>query len=227
MKVVSTPFRRGPAGPANVRITKTTVTVIMDKGGEQFQFPTKEADLPKGITSGKWSVSISSDLSKLQGIRPLDGAFVCRFKNMVAQKGQPPLPKRDQRPGTKKDGTTFPKDLLKFTAIVEIADGQLAGVQIPVSLVYKNLLTTSGFSSGPENLVVVQGGDRDMQLLTEFLVHTGAMDSELPFSDNILPALETSIKNRKKKFMMWLANGWPTKIDSVPDLGKKVKRNGK
>lgn len=227
MKVVSTPQRRGPAGPANVRITKTTVTVIMDEGGEQFQFPVKETDLPKGITSGKWSVSISSDLSKLQGVRPIDGAFICRFKNLVAQKGQPPLPKRDQRPGTKRDGTTFPKDLLKFTAIVEVADGQLIGVQIPVSLVYKNLLTNAGFTSGPENLVVIQGGGRDMQLLTEFLVETGAMDSELPFSDNILPALETIMKNRKKRFLMFLEKGWPTKFSSVPDLGKKVKRNGK
>src|SRR3990167_7653024 len=157
MKVLPNEYANGPMGIAALRISKKTITVIMDDGGDQFQFDAEKVKLPKGVNAGKWHVFISADGTELRSVRPPSGSFVVKFANIASRKDSPPVPKTKNGLGTKKDGGTYPINEQTFTAMLEISEGPLSGTQFPLKLLYKDLKWGSGFALGAEGMTVLKG----------------------------------------------------------------------
>ena len=202
---------KGIYGAAQVRVTKTTVQIKMDKvkneetgmetGGESYEI--SRENCPKGIEAGHWSVALSSKGDKLFGYRPLSGTFAAEFLKFAASENQLPT----WAVKTNKWGNATKT----FTAII-LADKEY---EYPVSFSYRFAENDDGNAFVAYSKLGV-----GVQKLMDFLAVCGVED--ISYSENVLPELEKDIKSRKPKFLVKVSNGW---IDSfAPTL---TSRNAK
>ena len=219
----------GPSGLADVRILKSKIVVQMEEGS--FELDPADNKLPTWAKSGKWFVGLSESKDKINTIRPVEGKFLWHFVKFAAAKDSPPVYDHKQATYTiKKTGKPFSVDLLQFKAVLEVVDGPYEGLQVTLpGLLYKNLDQRSrgaGFSVGDDGLTIITGGDKNVQDLLRFMSVTGAMEVDMPFSDNLLPALERIIQNKDRSFWASLVNGWLVRdsLEEYVELKPKSKK---
>ncbi len=214
----------GPSGAATISITQKVIVVKMksDKYPEPFRF--ERSDFEGVLVAGQAHARISQDGTKLYGLRPITpGNYFCKFVKFAAKKDQAPAPRVVKaREGRKADGTTFPvAEHLEFTALLEITSGVWEGAEMPVSLWYHfKEYQTTGIASQ------IIGTAKSKVLLDQFLTVGGVDMGEvaIPWSENILPELESRLKKADKEFLVNLNDkGYPAAITAAPDMGKKKK----
>lgn len=223
MKYVEQEFEKGPKGPALVQTVNNTVQIqMLDEyqrpSGRVYQF--SKSDLALGnFPDGNYSVSISGQGDRLYGIRPLNGSYAVRYTSMAGKEGQLPMPKHFV--GMRKDrkkGTDYPVDEMTFNAIAVIESGPYKGMELVLPFLYSR--KGSGFVDDGQGGLNYRGGGDKGKLLVTFLEAGGVWGRTLPFSDNVLPMLDSELKNANKQFMAVIQNGWPVAFSDMPDFSQ-------
>lgn len=203
---------RGPTGKARVSISEKKVKVTFTDGDVYDLLP---EDCPKYLTtygkSGNYGVSLDRDGVKMYAARPIGGTHVGKFFKFGHKEGEPPAPK--VVPGgvrTKKDGTRFTvDDTLQFTALFVITSQEYKDFELSMMIPYafKEFSGEAGICG------------KGMKKLEEFLKAVG-IDFEtdtIPFSDNVLPALEKIIKAKNVSLIFELSpEGYIDKMMKAP-----------
>lgn len=210
--------RRGPNGPAEVRVLKNKIIVEFEnqaKYPEPYQFALDQA--PDYIRSGRFYVNLSLDESEIDGIRIIDGGtYMVRVKNFIQGKDTPPTPKFRDRKQVKsaKGGTWWVPAHDEFYVLFEVVAGTFEGLEIFAGFDYpfnKDNMTGLAFIDGS-----LATGSKKVDQLSDFMIAAGVEDVELPFSENILPELEEAILEEAATFQVVLnEKGF---IDSIAEL---------
>lgn len=214
MQTVQRVYQRGPQGRARVVSNKKSLTVTMVDTGQQliFDIASLGYTLPTPFVAGDYAVKISFDLTKLEAIAPWNGSVVTRFTRFASPQDprtgayQLPVPKppRD-RVGKTRDGRTYDKNWLQFTALMEVMEpAQYAGMIVPAVLHYEFVPDPNGQAGPPVSR------SKYVEQLIQFLDKASGDFTSLsiPFSDNILPPLEKQLQERNRLFQCVLENGW-------------------
>lgn len=222
MQTVSTPYKKGPSGQAKVVFNKRNVVVTMKDGGQQMTFDLDaiQCPIPAKPLNGDYNVAVSYDLSKLYNVAPWSATALCKFKQFASPKDQPPIPKYpSDRVGRTKAGVTYDKNYLQFVAQLEIEEpSHFQGMVIPGVFRYNFAADTNG-NTGITNL-----RSKYTELLMSFLDRASGdvATLNLPFSDNILPALQRELQNRDRSFQVVIERGFAAAF-SEPMLVAKRK----
>lgn len=203
-------------GVADVQIEETRVLVtFIDSPEDTLSFPitdeTVRVDV-SNIQDGRMYAEVSGNKSKLWTLRPHAGTFYVRLDRFVAPEGKLPSPRRYEGTGTKKDGTTYPYDYEAFMPLLRVEGGAWDGTIYPAFLRYLFADVGDGQTVG------IKSGSKYAELLAQFLECAGLdFDSDtIPMSENVLPWLEKTLKDRDRKFMMVTENGYVAAFAPLP-----------
>lgn len=210
MEMMPTAPNYGPAGEANIAVLGQQLQIVFKGSNTVVNVPVTL--LPPSVVAKKlpanksYRVSINGKYDKLTMFNPWAGTFVAKFIGFKRGNNQPiPTPQYPrERTGKNEDGTTYPKDWLEFNAVVELIEAPYAGLQLSVKLRYYFTLGSDG------KRAAVSGTGKHSVKLNRFLevIMGDASDVNVPFSDNVLPALEALLLEKGHPFTVVIANGW-------------------
>jgi hypothetical protein len=229
MDIKKVKFGGGIYGSAQIRLTKKSVLIRFDdkkneagvvvERGKEYEIDKENA--PKGIEAGHWSVALNSKGDTLYSARPLAGTFSAKFLKFSSAENAPPAPQAEPSTWRNKKGEVQTGDpQLMFTAIILVDDTY----EYPVKMPYR----FSEDDKGNTTIVYSKLGKR-VEKLIDFLDVCGVKDSVIPYTENILPALQEMIEDEGREFIVKVNNGW---IDSfspplVMTKKKAVKKSKK
>lgn len=204
------------SGLANVRKSKDgqkfqVVLKVKTSDGEvkTEQYVLNAKDCPAYLKSGDWRVRMKQDGSKLYSAIPADAIVKVRFHDIAH--------KQDEEPTPSVQRTKF-GDVIQFTLIVKVIDGEFKDVEIPIFLNYH-------FTPVDDGSKQVVGYSHPKSKYTALLMETldalGVWSDEfgpMQWSDNILPKL----KKRAMKAgsdgvaaQIILSDGWVAKVKAL------------
>ena len=158
---------------------------------------------PKILEKYRWYIKLNSDANEIYSVNPINGEFVGHCIGLARQEGKPPVPRQKRNDfGVYHD----------FIALIEITEGDCAGMVVPYTLRYNFGEDDEGTG---EVVYTNWGSDQATHSprLHEFLITAGAWEfGAIKFSDNILPELHERIINKDKTFKFLMKDGW---IDRV------------
>ena len=194
-------FEYGPMGSAAIRVGRGALQIVFDEGKGHFEIPLKQAPkLPKAFRPGKYFVMVNREGDKVSGISPLSGSLEVNFKEFTHKEGQPPVAQQK----TESDfNTGAPVSRLKFNALLSIVNPpHYAGLTLLAPLYY-------AFGDAGDGIAGI--GGTGVQKLDAFLRAAGFdLDKEtIPYSDNILPWLQTYLQKQRQVFSVVVKDGWP------------------
>lgn len=207
-KTKPTQSKKGKRGIATVRVTKQNVKVVFeDDPDNPYEFALDAC--PDNIRSGKWQVALSGNADKVYGFAPISGAFYMRFVKIASQEGQLPSPIHISTSFTdQQTHKVVPVEYDAFTCILEIVKGKDAGLQVPYFLRYN-------FDEMDGDVSFSHGKSKYTKQLQDFLEASGVFaKGPMTYSDNILPALENRMLEKKRLFMVIMKDGY---IDSLTE----------
>lgn len=228
MKKYDLPKNYGPAGAAQVTVGKRSVGVLMRDSHIKYELPfdaVPEVLQDKAFKTGLLRVSFSEDNTKLLGVSPWEGKLLAKVKDFGGAPGTVPAPKQDKTDGhTTRNGITvsYPRDFLKFGVnIIITGPATMAGMTGYGPFVYFDK-KRGGFAPDQDNpsMMALVGKNRDIQKLDAFLQAVGLGDLEMPWSDNLLPALLTLILKKDREFSVTYKEGWPDVYEAVIQAAK-------
>jgi hypothetical protein len=203
-------------GIGQVRLTSKKVLVKMD-GGESYEIEKENA--PDGIEAGRWNLALNATGDKIFSYRPLSGTFTAKFLKFAAAPDTLPVAvleesKYKDEHGNIKIGT--PR--LMFTAVILVADQY----EFPVKMPYRFDEGDSGNTT-----IAYRKMSKRLETLLDFLNVTGVKEKAIPFTDNILPALEEMILDESREFLVSVENGWIASFSPPLSQPKKAKAKAK
>lgn len=210
MEFIPTEASYGPSGEANIAVIGQQLQIVFTANNEIVNLPISV--LPPHVPSAKklpankkYFVSVNGKRDGLSIFVPMTGSVVAKFIGFKKARNQPiAMPQRPRKvEGVNREGGTYTKDWLEFTAICEVIDAPYTGLEIGVKLRYY-------FGEGANGLVGIKGQGKHSLKLARFLeVITGDSSKvRVPFSDNVLPALEALLLEIGHPFMIVMANGF-------------------
>lgn len=208
---------RGLQGEARISIARNVVTVTMAENRETFSIP--KADCPTNVRNGTWYVNLNRDGTRMFSLRPMAGIFEVKYLKMAAAENQDPKPYHDSGARRRADGTTYNVDRLMFKVILTIANGDNAGMEVPLNMEY-------AFDNVDGTAAIQNRRARAVQQLIRFFEVHGLMDEGIviPYSANILPDLDELLLSHKRKFGIVMAKGWIDSIAPAADGGTRPAR---
>lgn len=191
----------GIYGQAQIRLAKGLVLIKMDKefGGQEYQIAKDKA--PDNVLAGHWQVAINSKGDQLFSIRPIAGTFRAKFLKLAAAKDSAPAPVQEE---TKyRDDTTgevrVGKPQLVFTAIIQVDEEY----EFPVKFPYRFEENEQGNA-----FIAYRKMGKRIEALIDFMTVAGVMDKDLPYTENVLPALEELLNDADETFLVTVNKGW-------------------
>ena len=187
----------GESGYADVRPGKKTVRVMFQSGTGYEVDIDQWAD---GRPAGQYNITMSSDGTKLFGVRPIAGSYILEFSKF-GNRGNVDVPEpKIQRggPRTGKDGKKwFQEDSLVFSAAVEVkSEGKYQGLMLYMNLPY---IFSPMVGGGTE----LKGKKGEIERTETFLRVNGfdLGQEDIPYSGNVLPWLEGRLQNIAVPFL--------------------------
>lgn len=184
--------------------------------GKQFNIPKQDgvAEWTDVFFGDNLFVELRYDNAQIKYVRPWAGNYVGRFLRFTSTDEGPKT-----KPGywgtNRQTGKQFwvePKE--KFTAVFEIVSGQYKGAQLISS--YEYLI-----GADHDGTIKFAGWKKALEELVQFLQTAGYdpnVDS-LPYSQNVLPALEKFLVEQDKIFLIKVNEGW---VETLSDYGDGV-----
>ena len=205
------PRQKGLRGIATVRVTKTSIKVAFEDNPEVVYDITPE-NSPANVRAGKWFVSLNAKADKFYSFSPVSGAFKCKFVSFATPKDQLPAPQHySMQFVDKTTGQAGVTEYDAFTALLEIIEGKDAGLVIPYFLRYN-------FGEVDGAVAFIKPKSKYTQQTGTFLEACGAFDKgSMAFIDNILPALETRLKDANRRLMVIMKDGHVDAITALED----------
>lgn len=231
MKRITSNRPKGESGCATVQIKnkKVVVTFLDEDTGAVIKQRELPGGLPEGVnvTNAKYAVSLDSTNTELRGIRPWSGLVNVKTVDFVHKPNQPPLPKQGEPYGQTKDGRTYPKNEMKFTAIAKVVRGTYANMEIICPFIYASYYEDgnqmAGFADDGDGFTGLVGNNKDADKLHGYLEATGVADHLIPFSENVLPSYLADILEQDLEFAIVMADGWPQTYSALEAPRKKKK----
>lgn len=218
----------GPSGPAMVTVGPRAVGVLMQETHIKYELPhdsVPEFLVEGGFKNGLLRVSFSDDNTRLLNASPWEGRVLAKVKNFGGDDFLP-TPKQDKSDGHTRDGRTYPRDFLKWGATIELTGPkEFVGMSAYCPFLYYDKKRGGFIPDESGTMVALAGKNRDIQRLELFLQATGVGELELPWSDNILPALLAAIKKKDREFAVHFKDGWPDTYEAI--IQKVVERKPK
>jgi len=219
----------GTKGAAKIALskdkTKAKVQFVNADGteGKTLVVDLKECpdDVKAYIHSGDFFVNMDADGEKIYSLYPLNGMFEVRVAEFSHQKDQPPKPMT--KIGGDGKGKTW--EYLYFVVLNEIVSGECKGMHVPLFLRY-NFSEEVQDVNGAEKKVTGYSKSLDKSkhtaMLDDFLTITGAWNyGPIPYSDNVLPAIEKRIKKAGVQFSIIMKKGYIDTFYQQTDAPKK------
>jgi len=193
--------RKGPGGLATVKIDKRKGVATVQYENTHHAYEIMLEDAPDNLLTGKYFVNLDPDAVRIVSVRPPRGAYMAKFTNFAHKKDEPPTFRQvAMRTGQKKDGSTFViKPHLEFTAVFEVASGDFKGFEIPHSMWY----CFEPFETDPNEAQLVGQGRGKVEAFLQAVGYDFLEDS-IPYSDNVLPAMEKTILEKDKEVVLSL-----------------------
>ena len=201
----------GEKGEAKVAIGNGKVQITFKASGESYLFD--KNDVPSYVRKGTWFVQLSGNGERIYGFRPLTTIATAKFVKMIAREGEIPAPiAKEEQKRTARDGRKYTDPAhLDFSILLELTDPEVAGMQVPVYFRYLFADDGAGGTS-------LKGGGRYLDQLESFLDVAGVLDTEIKFSDNVLPKLQSAILKANKSFKVMIKDGWVDSFMEGPDV---------
>ena len=204
-------------GLAEVRIRDDAeLVIVMDENGAKYTIPYDASDIGD-IVNGRYRVTVSSDGTKIFSITPVDGTFIVRYDGMVTQDGNLPMPKLmkgGERKSKNGKGTWIAPDYLAFTVLLKVISNPNKRIKIPYNLNY----SFEQYLDTKETLIPI--GSSPLERTEKFLRVAGydfSTDS-IPWSENVLPAVDDTLTDRAVKFQVFMKNGYVDDIAPMPPI---------
>lgn len=208
----------GPRGLADVKVNaKSVVVTFDDEMLGVYKFLRDDEDkVPSTLnSSGRMNISLNRDGDAIWSCFPAEGSFKCRFAGFPHAEGEEPAPK--DKPGatrTGKGGGMYTvQPYRQITFLMEITAGKFEGMTVPV---FAHYLFAPYENTG---LAWIYGAPKKKAQLEDILRTLGLdfQNDNLPFSDNVLPALQKILLDRKKDVLVRVQNGWAQDLSELPD----------
>lgn len=222
MKYVPNEPNFGPSGPASINVIGKQLQVIFDEKNEVVNLLTDvlppEVVVNKLPKNKKYFVSVNGARDKLTAFRPWEGSYICEFIDLKKKPGQPPIHEFPRNRVGQGPTGPYPKDWHEFSANVRIVEPPYAGLVVAVKLRYYFGIDAE------EGLAVITGEGKHAQYLGRFIeVNVGDLEKvRIPFSDNILPQLETLLQKERRPFLLIMSKGWPDSFGEAPAAYRKA-----
>lgn len=159
--------------------------------------------------SGEWMFAMNAKKDTIYSMIPAEGAFKAKFDSFATGKDEKlPQPHHITGPATNAQGQKYNKDYWQFTANCRIIDGDYEGFSIPYFLRYDPFFMSEDEGKQIAGIKVTKHGEK----LLEFLDTVGVLTEPMPWSDNLLPALQKRILKADRTFTIVVKKGY---IDSV------------
>lgn len=180
-------------------------------------------DAPKYATAGIFYVRLSQDKTKIDSMSPLNGSFHVKTDTFPAKEGEKPAP-------YVVTNLKYKTSSEKFNVVLEVLGPKYAGMSILMILPYywfdvaKEEVPGKGLKDVLA-LVEPRKASPGHRSLKNYLDVSGAWaGGPIPFSDNVLPALQQRILRAAKEFDVVLENGFVNTIileDAEEDFADK------
>lgn len=212
--------KMGPRGAASIAIVGVQLQVVFDQNNEVVNLPL--ATLPPNCNqprklpqNKKYMVAVNGAHTELNTFHPFVGTVICKFIGFKKRRNDPvPMPLAPfNKEGKNDKGGTYTKDWLEFTALCEIIDAPYTGLVVPIKFRYYFGPSADG------NAGIVGGGKHSVKLARFLEVIAGdGTKVKVPFSDNVLPALEAFLLEYGRPFQIILANGYADAFGEAPAI---------
>jgi len=213
----------GPNGLAEVRVLANKIKVIFEDG-DIYELPLEAWDTAR--KPGNYYIGLNKDRTDIAFLNPPPGrTWTTRFREFKREGAEIPMPYVE--PGgmrQKKDGGTFyAESELRAKALLSILepDGKYDGLTLTVIIPYI-------FDQSPNNpSATIMYGKKGQIARAERLLRLAGFDfatDQIPYSPNVLPFLETMLKERDRVFTATTNDkGFVTELGELP-VGFQVKR---
>jgi hypothetical protein len=192
-------------------MTKDNMVRVVPDDKEKSAFTLLRKNCPKNLKAGKdFAIQVSEDHKEILAFRPLEGMCFGKVQKFAAAENAEPAPKEKEVDFVSKKSSKRVHYTRKyFTVILEITEGDFAGITVPYVLDYKFIGVEEEIEGKKRMIVALEGGGRTTDRLAELLDYSGAWDKgPAPFADNVLPMFEKRILRADKKFGWILKNGF-------------------
>ena len=204
-------------GVADVRVRDDSELVIRMADSDLVYTVPYDMNKSGLVEDGMYRITLASDGSQLFGIVPLSGQFIVRYDGMVAQEGQLPTPK-EVKGGERKrkdgKGKWMAPDYLAFTVLLRVLSVNNKRMTIPFQLNY----SFEQYKDTNETNIPLGNASLDR---TDNFLRTAGMDYStdvIPWSSNVLPAVDKLLRERNVKFSIIMKNGYVDQVFPVPPV---------
>jgi hypothetical protein len=203
----------GKSGLAEFSVLSDKVRVHLD--GKTYEIFSEDAPaLPPNLKKG--FVKMNAEGTVIWSVAPPPGTYFVQLVRFTAKKDMPPTaymsPEKTFSKGSKTG--VIPAQLM-FTAQFDVMAGAYKGLTASMSLAYA-FKPFDERSANPVAMIMGNG----IKKLENFLALTGMdfMLDDIPWSDNVLPALEKMLVSRKKVASAEVGDkGWINELSAIPD----------
>jgi len=200
----------GKTGLANVKKTGDGWQVTFADDNSNFNI--MAADAVQGTREAKCYVTLDEHNTAIKFIKPPEGAYYAKFYGFYAEDGQPPMYRdKEYQPATKNRNWDIPAHL-EMTAQFYILEHEVWKdfiVSKPIVYAFTEYMDTG--------IAAITG--YGSKKLASFLEELGIdmMKDTIPYSDNILPALQDMLLEKGVKLVLTVGKGgWINSIITAP-----------
>lgn len=195
-------------GIAKVQLGKTGNIRVNFKDGPVFTINADNVQA-EPVWAGVAFCECSENGQIFFSMRPHKGLFKGRCIGISSSEDEIPAPAVK----TGKFG-----EFMVFYSIFEITEGKYKGCKYPSQIPYK-FVDADGVAALPGE----RGKSRYTDQLEDYMYITGAWETELEFSENLLPEINRRIKNAGKTFMFSVKDGY---VDQLIDAETEDETSG-
>lgn len=200
----------GKSGKASVSARKDNIQVSFEDG---VVFHVAKEDAPDYLQSGEYFVTMDIDNVAIRSVRLPRGSYFAKFSKFTHKEGDPPtyreVPFQPRKANMQWDTPAH----LEFTAIFKIVDNKKFE---NYEAIYSMWYVFADYD-GTGEITCVQG--RGVKRVEGFLDAVGVdmMKDDIPYSENVLPALQEMIWEKDKKVVLIInEGGWVEDITPAP-----------
>jgi hypothetical protein len=212
----------GPSGLGEIRVLVPSKTVkVISSDGDLYpiSFDNVNENIVELIIGKKGAsraylkrayFQLSQDENSLMGVRPWEDSHFVKFSGFTRRGGEESEPKfyvkkGGMRPG-RGGGEYWEDDRLRFTSVLEIVAGPWKGYSLLYGMDYL-------FELGDNGLSKIESFRQTWADRLEGFLDLAGFDrtrEDIPYSPNVLPWLEETLKSRSKEyaFQAHVENGW-------------------
>lgn len=202
---------KNPKGIAQITVGEKKCRIEFEDGSINKKFLLEDLpDYPRNLKTGRYFVTLDKEKSEVTRIGPanLRGLRVRCVDFVRPEEGADPEPK-EYTGKNKKSGKEF--SYRAFTVLLEVQKGDFKGCVIPSFISY--LFTDDGTGTA----AFADTSSKYLEYLQEFCEATGITEEEMPYEENLLPAMLARVLQYKREFEIDVKNGYPVSIFSEDD----------